>query len=104
MPDQQGLQSLDYNHHTARQCAGITNTGDMTHKEIAQALTKARGIYYQTSEPPTFEDLLEMVEEADNALADSFGRYDHVTIQAVVRKMLKEADSASRICANPHTI
>ena len=76
----------------------------MTHKEIAQALTKARGIYYQTSEPPTFEDLLTMVEEADNALSDTFGSYDHVTIQAVVRKMLTNNDSASRICANPHTI
>ena len=81
-----------------------TNKGDMTHKEIAESLTKARGIYYQTGEPPTFEDLLEMVEEADVALADTFGSYDHVTIQAVVRKMLTKNDSASRICANPHTI
>lgn len=76
----------------------------MTHKEIAESLTKARGICHFTNEPPTFEDLLEMVEEADVALADTFGSYDHVTIQAVVRKMLKENDSASRICANPHTI
>jgi len=76
----------------------------MTHKEIAQSLTKARGIFHFTGEPPTFSDLLEMVEEADIALADTFGRYDHVTIQAVVRKMLQKNDSASRICANPLTI
>jgi len=73
----------------------------MTHKEIAQSLTKAKGTYYQTNQTPTLYDLEQMVEQADVALANTFGRYDHVTIQAVVRKMLKENDSADRICANP---
>ena len=76
----------------------------MTHEEIAKSLSKARGICHFTNESPSFEDLLEMVAEADNALADTFGSYDHVTIQAVVRKMLKQNDSASRICANPLSI
>ncbi len=76
----------------------------MTHKEIAEILTKARGRYYRTEEAPTFSELLEMVEEADDALADTFGSYDHITIQAVVRKMLKQNESASSICANPLSI
>lgn len=77
---------------------------NMTHSEIAKSLSKARGTCHFTNEPPTHADLLKMVEEADVALADTFGSYDHVAIQAVVRKMLKLNDSASRICANPHTI
>ena len=76
----------------------------MTNREIALSLTKARGTYYQTGKRPTFEHLLVMVEEADNALFNTFGSYNNITIRRVVRIMLKKNDSASRICANPLSI
>jgi len=74
------------------------------YREIAKRLTSARGIYYRTQESPTFDQLIDMVEQADNVLSDTFGRYDQYTIQTVVRHMLAKNESASRICANPLNI
>jgi len=71
--------------------------------KIATELEKTakRGKFYQTNEAPTSTQLVSMVEEADNACADTFGTYSSFTIKFVVRKMLSQNDSASRILANP---
>jgi len=71
------------------------------YEAIAKELSKARGTCYFTGEKPTHEDLVEMVEEADDALSDTFGYYREATIKRVVRRMLIDNDTASRICANP---
>jgi len=42
-----------------------------------------------------------MISEADHALRDTFGLYTEATVVRVVRKMLIQNDTASRICAKP---
>jgi predicted flavoprotein YhiN len=82
----------------------LINDRGFDYEKIASSLTKAKGICHFTGRRPTYGDLLKMVEQADNTLSSTFGRYDSDDIAQVVRKMLLENDSASRICANPQNL
>jgi len=73
----------------------------MNYTEIAKKLKSAPGKCYFTGEKPDHDDLLVMISEADHALRDTFGLYTEATVVRVVRKMLIQNDTASRICAKP---
>ena len=69
------------------------------YREIAESLTHISGIYYRTQQPPTFDQLIDMVELADWALDDVFKHYDMSAICAVVRQMLFNNSSAWQVCS-----
>ncbi len=69
------------------------------YREIAKSLTHISGVYYRTQQPPTFDQLIDMVEQANWALDDVFKHCDGLTICAVVRQMLFTNSSAWQVCS-----